>query len=117
MANRLGCTRPQQHYHHLVRSRDGQRHDPSHSYTFVRCLFVFFFFLNDRAPPEFSPLSLPDALPIYPFGGKLLGLPLGVDVCYTNHAEADQDDMDNLLTLLAAAGVSFIKIGRASCRE
>jgi ethanolamine ammonia-lyase large subunit len=40
--------------------------------------------------------------------GKLLGLPLGVDVCYTNHAEADQDDMDNLLTLLAAAGVSFI---------
>jgi ethanolamine ammonia-lyase large subunit len=42
------------------------------------------------------------------FCGKLLGLPLGVDVCYTNHAEADQDDMDNLLTLLAAAGVSFI---------
>jgi ethanolamine ammonia-lyase large subunit len=38
----------------------------------------------------------------------LLGLPLGVDVCYTNHAEADQDDMDNLLTLLAAAGVTFI---------
>src|SRR4030088_1619243 len=35
------------------------------------------------------------------FCGKLLGLPLGVDVCYTNHAEADQDDMDNLLTLLA----------------
>ncbi len=42
------------------------------------------------------------------FCGKLLGLQLGVDVCYTNHAEADQDDMDNLLTLLAAAGVSFI---------
>ena len=42
------------------------------------------------------------------FCGKLLGLPLGVDICYTNHAEADQDDMDNLLTLLAAAGVSFI---------
>src|ERR1700710_758887 len=42
------------------------------------------------------------------FCGKLLGLPLGIDVCYTNHAEADQDDMDNLLTLLAAAGVTFI---------
>lgn len=42
------------------------------------------------------------------FCGKLLGLPLGVDVCYTNHAEADQDDMDNLLTLLGAAGVTFI---------
>ena len=42
------------------------------------------------------------------FCGKLLDLPLGVDVCYTNHAEADQDDMDNLLTLLGAAGVSFI---------
>ncbi len=42
------------------------------------------------------------------FCGKLLGLPLGVDICYTNHAEADQDDMDTLLTLLAAAGVSFI---------
>jgi ethanolamine ammonia-lyase large subunit len=40
--------------------------------------------------------------------GKLLGLPLGIDVCYTNHAQADQDDMDNLLTLLAAAGVTFI---------
>jgi ethanolamine ammonia-lyase large subunit len=39
---------------------------------------------------------------------KMLGLPMGVDVCYTNHAEADQDDMDNLLTLLAAAGVTFI---------
>jgi ethanolamine ammonia-lyase large subunit len=42
------------------------------------------------------------------FCGKLLGLPLGVDVCYTNHAEADQNDMDNLLTLLAAAGLTFI---------
>jgi ethanolamine ammonia-lyase large subunit len=42
------------------------------------------------------------------FCGKLLGLPLGVDICYTNHAEADQDDMDTLLTLLAAAGVTFI---------
>nr|WP_035623566.1 ethanolamine ammonia-lyase subunit EutB [Hydrogenophaga intermedia] len=42
------------------------------------------------------------------FCGKLLGVPLGVDVCYTNHAEADQDDMDNLLTLLGAAGVNFV---------
>jgi ethanolamine ammonia-lyase large subunit len=42
------------------------------------------------------------------FCAKLLGLPMGVDVCYTNHAEADQDDMDNLLTLLAAAGCTFI---------
>jgi ethanolamine ammonia-lyase large subunit len=42
------------------------------------------------------------------FCGKLLGLPLGVDICYTNHAGADQDDMDNLLTLLSAAGVTFI---------
>jgi len=42
------------------------------------------------------------------FCGKLLGLPMGVDVCYTNHAEADQDDMDNLLTLLGVAGVSFV---------
>ncbi|HEX4329063.1 MAG TPA: ethanolamine ammonia-lyase subunit EutB [Burkholderiales bacterium] len=42
------------------------------------------------------------------FCGKLLGLPLGVDVCYTNHAEADQDDMDTLLTLLGAAGVTFV---------
>ena len=42
------------------------------------------------------------------FCGKLLGLPMGVDVCYTNHAEADQDDMDALLTLLAAAGVNFV---------
>jgi ethanolamine ammonia-lyase large subunit len=42
------------------------------------------------------------------FCGKLLGVPLGVDVCYTNHAEADQDDMDTLLTLLANAGVTFV---------
>src|SRR6202000_2270584 len=42
------------------------------------------------------------------FCGKLLGLPMGVDVCYTNHSEADQDDMDNLLTLLGVAGVSFV---------
>jgi ethanolamine ammonia-lyase large subunit len=42
------------------------------------------------------------------FCGKLLGLPMGCDVCYTNHAEADQDDMDNLLTLLATAGCSYI---------
>ncbi|KQU52465.1 ethanolamine ammonia-lyase [Bosea sp. Leaf344] len=40
--------------------------------------------------------------------GKLLGLPMGCDICYTNHAEADQDDMDTLLTLLGTAGVSFI---------
>ncbi len=40
--------------------------------------------------------------------GKLLGLPMGVDVCYTNHAEADQDDMDTLLTLLGVAGCNFI---------
>jgi ethanolamine ammonia-lyase large subunit len=39
---------------------------------------------------------------------KLLGLPMGVDVCYTNHAQADQDDMDTLLTLLGAAGVNFV---------
>lgn len=42
------------------------------------------------------------------FCGKLLGLPMGVDVCYTNHADADQDDMDTLLTLLATAGVNFV---------
>ncbi len=42
------------------------------------------------------------------FCGKLLGLPMGCDVCYTNHAEADQDDMDSLLTLLAVAGVNYI---------
>jgi ethanolamine ammonia-lyase large subunit len=40
--------------------------------------------------------------------GKLLGLPMGCDVCYTNHAEADQDDMDTLLTLLGVAGVNYI---------
>ena len=42
------------------------------------------------------------------FCGKLLGLPMGVDVCYTNHAEADGDDMDGLMTLLAVAGVHFL---------
>jgi ethanolamine ammonia-lyase large subunit len=42
------------------------------------------------------------------FCGKLLGLPMGCDVCYTNHAEADQDDMDNLLTLLAVSGCTYI---------
>ncbi len=42
------------------------------------------------------------------FCGKLLGLPMGCDVCYTNHAEADQDDMDTLVTLLAVAGVNFV---------
>lgn len=42
------------------------------------------------------------------FCGKLLGLPLGCDVCYTNHAEADSDDMDTLMTLLGTAGLSFI---------
>ena len=42
------------------------------------------------------------------FCGKLLGLPMGVDVCYTNHAEADQDDMDGLLTLLGVAGVTYV---------
>ena len=42
------------------------------------------------------------------FCGKLLGLPMGVDVCYTNHAEADSDDMDALLTLLCTAGCNFI---------
>ncbi|NRT21196.1 ethanolamine ammonia-lyase large subunit [Hymenobacter sp. 9A] len=42
------------------------------------------------------------------FCGKLLGLPMGVDVCYTNHAEADQDDTDTLLTLLGVAGCNFI---------
>ena len=42
------------------------------------------------------------------FCGKLLGLPMGVDVCYTNHAEADADDMDTLLTLLGAAGAAFV---------
>ncbi|WP_237477486.1 ethanolamine ammonia-lyase subunit EutB [Lichenibacterium dinghuense] len=42
------------------------------------------------------------------FCGKLMGLPMGCDVCYTNHAEADADDMDALMTLLAAAGVTYI---------
>ena len=42
------------------------------------------------------------------FCGKMLGLPMGCDVCYTNHAEADQDDMDVLLMLLGAAGVTFV---------
>ncbi|HSI16584.1 MAG TPA: ethanolamine ammonia-lyase subunit EutB [Sphingomonas sp.] len=42
------------------------------------------------------------------FCGKLLGLPMGVDICYTNHAEADGDDTDNILTLLGVAGVTFI---------
>ena len=42
------------------------------------------------------------------FCGKLLGLPMGCDICYTNHAQADQNDMDNLLTLLGVAGCSFI---------
>jgi ethanolamine ammonia-lyase large subunit len=42
------------------------------------------------------------------FCGKLMGLPMGCDVCYTNHAEADQDDMDTLMTLLTVAGCSFL---------
>lgn len=42
------------------------------------------------------------------FCGKLLGLPMGVDVCYTNHAEADSDDMDTLVTLLGVAGAAFV---------
>ncbi|MDF2618523.1 MAG: Ethanolamine ammonia-lyase [Xanthobacteraceae bacterium] len=42
------------------------------------------------------------------FVGKLMGVPLGCDVCYTNHAEADQDDMDTLMTVLGAAGVTYI---------
>ncbi len=42
------------------------------------------------------------------FCGKLLGLPMGCDICYTNHAEADADDMDNLLVLLATAGLNFM---------
>ena len=44
------------------------------------------------------------------FCGKLLGLPMGCDVCYTNHAEADQDDMDNLLTLLGVAGCGRVAV-------
>jgi len=42
------------------------------------------------------------------FCGKLMGLPMGCDICYTNHAEADQNDMDTLLTLLGVAGITFI---------
>jgi ethanolamine ammonia-lyase large subunit len=42
------------------------------------------------------------------FCGKLMGVPMGCDICYTNHAEADQDDMDNLMTLLVAGGVNYI---------
>jgi ethanolamine ammonia-lyase large subunit len=42
------------------------------------------------------------------FCGKLMGVPMGCDICYTNHAEADQDDMDMLLTLLGVAGINFI---------
>jgi ethanolamine ammonia-lyase large subunit len=42
------------------------------------------------------------------FCGKLLGLPMGCDVCYTNHADADQDDMDAVLTMLGVAGVNYI---------
>ncbi|MDJ1484090.1 ethanolamine ammonia-lyase subunit EutB [Cytophagaceae bacterium YF14B1] len=42
------------------------------------------------------------------FCGKLLGLPMGIDICYTNHAEADQDDMDTLLTLMGTAGCNYI---------
>jgi ethanolamine ammonia-lyase large subunit len=42
------------------------------------------------------------------FCGKLLGLPMGLDICHTNHAEADFDDMDDILTLAAVAGVNFI---------
>src|SRR5882724_5200946 len=42
------------------------------------------------------------------FCGKLMGLPMGCDVCYTNHAEADQNDMDTLLTLLGVAGCNYI---------
>ncbi len=42
------------------------------------------------------------------FCGKLLGVPMGVDVCYTNHAEADQDDMDTLMVLLTTAGCNFM---------
>ena len=42
------------------------------------------------------------------FCGKVLGVPMGVDVCYTNHADADQDDMDTLLTMLGVAGVTYV---------
>jgi ethanolamine ammonia-lyase large subunit len=44
------------------------------------------------------------------FCGKLMGLPMGVDVCYTNHAEADQNDMDTILTMLATAGVTYMRV-------
>ena len=50
------------------------------------------------------------------FCAKLLGLPIGCDICYTNHAEADQNDMDNLLTLLAAAGLNYI-MGIPGCDD
>lgn len=50
------------------------------------------------------------------FCGKLLGLPMGCDVCYTNHAEADQNDMDNLLTLLGVAGCNYI-MGIPGCDD
>lgn len=50
------------------------------------------------------------------FCAKLLGLPMGCDICYTNHAEADQNDMDNLLTLLAAAGLNYI-MGIPGCDD
>ncbi|MET5013125.1 ethanolamine ammonia-lyase subunit EutB, partial [Burkholderia pseudomallei] len=42
-----------------------------------------------------------------PFCGKLLGVPMGCDICSPKHAQADQDDLDNLLTLLGAAGINF----------
>jgi ethanolamine ammonia-lyase large subunit len=51
------------------------------------------------------------------FCGKLLGLPMGCDVCYTNHADADQNDMDNLLILLANAGVAFVMGDILAVRE
>jgi ethanolamine ammonia-lyase large subunit len=47
------------------------------------------------------------------FCGKLLGLPMGCDACYTNHAEADQDDMDTLMTVLTVAGCTFLIAFRA----
>lgn len=50
------------------------------------------------------------------FCAKLLGLPMGCDICYTNHAEADQNDIDNLLTLLAAAGLNYI-MGIPGCDD
>ena len=42
------------------------------------------------------------------FCAKLMGVPMGCDACYTNHAEVDQDDMDNLMTLLGVAGITFL---------